>query len=91
MRDGFLAIVDGWWLVDNSNGLFERIERSSKWMDVNGPLLEDEASTVRLMIKSQIAMKIRRGDFEPYICAEADPRDVFWLETDRIVLPDKVD
>lgn len=45
-------------------------------MDANGPLLEDEASTVRLMIQSQIAMRIRRGDFEPFIAADADPRDV---------------
>ena len=77
MRETFVAIVDGWSQVDDFDDLFERIERSSKWMDANGPLLEDEASTVRLMIQGQIRMRIRRGDFEPYISADTDPRDVF--------------
>ena len=77
MRETFVAIVDGWSLVDDFDDLFERIERSSKWMDANGPLLEDEASTVRLMIQRQIRMRIRRGDFEPYISADTDPRDTF--------------
>jgi hypothetical protein len=79
MREGFRAIVDGWSLVDDFDDLLDRIERSSKWMDVNGPLLEDEASTLRLMIQGQIAMRIRRGDFEPYIPADTDPRDVLNL------------
>jgi len=48
MRETFMAIVDGWSRVDDFDDLVERIERSSKWMDANGPLLEDEASTVRL-------------------------------------------
>ena len=77
MRDGFTTIVDGWTLVEDSNGLFERIERSSQWMDANGPLLEDEASTVRLMIRTHIVMRIQRGDFEPYISANTEPSDVF--------------
>ena len=77
MRETFVAIVDGWSLIDDFDDLVERIERSSKWMDANGPLLEDEASTVRLMIQRQIRMRIRRGDFEPYISADTDPRDVF--------------
>ncbi len=76
MREGFLPIVDGWSLVDDLDDLFDRIERSSKWMDANGPLLEDEAATVRLMIQRQIAMRIRRGDFDPCIPAGTDPRDV---------------
>lgn len=76
MREGFQAIVDGWSLVDDIEDLFDRIERSSKWLDVNGPLLEDEAYTVRLMIQGQIAMRIRSGQFEPYIPAGTDLRDV---------------
>ena len=79
MREGFLAIVEGWSLVDDIDDLLDRIERSSKWMDANGPLLEDEASMVRSMIEGQIAMRIRRGDFEPYIPADTDPRDVLSL------------
>lgn len=82
MREGFRAIVDGWSLVDDFDDLFDRIEQSSQWMDVNGPLLEEEAATVRLMIQSQVALGIRRGDFEPYIPANTDPRDVLNLCTD---------
>lgn len=83
MREDFQAIVDGWSLVDDIDDLFDRIERSSKWMDANGPLSVDEASTVRLMIQSQIAMKIRRGDFEPYIPAATDAHDVLNFRVDR--------
>lgn len=83
MREGFQTIVDGWSLVDDIEDLFYRIERSSKWMDANGPLLEDEAATVRLMIQSQIAMKIRRGDFEPYISAATNAHDVLNFRGDR--------
>lgn len=76
MRKSFLAIVDGWSLTDDVDDLFDRIEQSSKWIDANGPLLGDEVITIRLMIQGQIAMKIRRGDFEPFIPADTDPCDV---------------
>ncbi|MET0675496.1 MAG: hypothetical protein ABW175_06835 [Bradyrhizobium sp.] len=76
MREGFQAIVDGWSRVDDFDDLLDRIERSSKWMDANGPLLQDEASTIRLMIGGQVAMRIRRGDFEPHIPADTNPHDI---------------
>jgi hypothetical protein len=82
MREGFLAIVDGWSLVDDFDDLTDRIERSAEWVEANGALLEDEAATVRLMIETQVAMGIRRGDFEPYIPADTDPRDVLNFHTD---------
>jgi len=82
MRAGFLQIVDGWSLVDDFDDLTDRIERSAKWAEANGPLLEDEQATARLMIQTQVAVGIRRGDFEPYIPRDTDPRDVlnFGLE-----------
>lgn len=69
-RDGFKAIADGWMLVDDFDELTDRIERLGEWTKVNGPLLPDEESTVRLMIESQIAKGIARGDFEPFIPAK---------------------
>jgi len=42
MRESFVAIVDNCPLVDDCDDLFDRIERSSKWMDFNGPLVEEE-------------------------------------------------
>lgn len=82
MREGFLEIVDGWSLVDDMDDLTDRIERSAKWVEANGPLQEDERATVRLMIETRIAMGIRRGDFEPFIPADTDPRDVLNFHTD---------
>lgn len=82
MRPGFLAIVDGWSLVDDFDDLTDRIERAAAWIDANGPPLEDEDATIRLMVQSQIAQGIRRGDFEPYIPADTDPRDVLNFHTD---------
>jgi hypothetical protein len=76
MRDEFREIVSGWMLVDGFDELTDRIERSAKWAEANGPLLADEAATVRLMIQSQIARGIRRGDFEPFIPADTDVFDV---------------
>jgi hypothetical protein len=72
MREGFLTIIEGWSLVDFED-LSDRLDRSSHWIDTHGPLLADEASAVRLMIQVQIGMRIRRGDFEPYISADTDP------------------
>jgi hypothetical protein len=83
MRPEFLEIVDGWSLVDDFDDLTERIERSAKWTAANGPLLADEAATVRLMIECQVAMGIRRGDFEPFIPADTDPRDVLNFDLER--------
>lgn len=83
MRPEFLAIVDGWSLVDDFDDLTDRIERSAKWAEANGPLHEDEQATARLMIQTQVAMGIRRGDFEPYIPADTDPRDVLNFDQER--------
>lgn len=67
MRDGFHEIVSGWTLIDSFDDLTDRIERAGEWVKANGPLLPDEASTIKLMIESQIARGIARGDLEPYI------------------------
>jgi hypothetical protein len=67
MRDGFREIVSGWALVDDFDELTDRIERSAAWAKANGPLEPDEEATARMMIESQIARGIRRGDFEPFI------------------------
>ena len=72
MRDEFREIVSGWVLTDDVEGLGEFIERSAEWAKVNGPLLEDEEITVRMMIRCQVARGIRRGDFE------ADDRRFFF-------------
>lgn len=76
MRNEFAEIVSGWMLVDDFDDLTDRIERSARWAEVNGPLLVDEQATVRLMIQSQIACGIRRGDFEPCIPADTNVFDV---------------
>lgn len=83
MRPEFLAIVAGWSLVDDFDDLTDRIERSAKWAKANGPLLEDEHATVRLMIECQVAQGIRRGDFEPFIPSDTDPRDVLNWELEH--------
>jgi hypothetical protein len=71
MRDEFRDIISGWMLVEDVEAIGERIEAAAQWDRVNGPLQPDERATVGLMIKTQVAWGIRRGDFEPYI-----PRDV---------------
>ncbi len=73
MRDGFKEIVDGWMLVDDFDALTERIELAGIWAKRHGPLLPDEESTVRLMIESQIAKGIARGDFEPFVPGDGPP------------------
>jgi hypothetical protein len=73
MRDGFHEIVSGWMIIDDFDDLTERIERAAEWTEANGPLQPDEEATVKLMIESQIARGIRRGDFEPYISSDTDP------------------
>jgi hypothetical protein len=70
IRDGFREIVTGWMLVDDFDALTDRIERAAEWTKENGPLRPDEAATVRMMIETQVAKGIRRGDFEPYISGE---------------------
>ena len=67
MRDGFREIVEGWTLVDDFDDLTDRIERSGEWAQANGGLLADERATINLMIQSQIARGIARGDFEPFL------------------------
>jgi hypothetical protein len=67
LRDGFRDIVSGWMLVDDFDALTDRIESAAEWTERNGPLTDDEAATIRMMIETQVAMSIKRGDFEPYI------------------------
>ncbi len=74
MRDGFREIVSGWMIIDDFDDLTDRIERAAEWTTANGPLQPDEEATVKLMIEAQIARGIRRGDFEPYIPSDTDPR-----------------
>jgi hypothetical protein len=85
MRDGFRNTIRGWMLTDDVEELGEFIERSAVWAKANGPLLEDEQATVRMMIRCQVARGIRRGDFEPFIPADTDPDDV--LNFDVRVMP----
>lgn len=66
MRDGFREIVSGWTLVSGMADITQRIERAAKWTGANGPLEPDEEATIKLMIESQIARGVARGDFEPY-------------------------
>jgi hypothetical protein len=76
VRDEFREIISGWMLVDDFDELTDRIERSAMWAKANGPLLADEQATARLMIQSQIARGIRRGDFEPFIPSDTNVFDV---------------
>jgi hypothetical protein len=76
MRQGCLDIVAGWMMVDDFEDLTDRIERAAEWAAANGPLTGDESATVALMIKSQIARAIRRGDFEPFIPSDASDADI---------------
>lgn len=69
-RDSFKAIADGWMLVDDFDELTDRIERLAVWTGQNKPLTPDEESTVQLMIESQVAKGVARGDFEPFIPAK---------------------
>ncbi len=55
MRDGFREISSGWMLIDGFDDLTDRIERLAEWTKANGPLEDDEAATVKLMIECQIA------------------------------------
>jgi len=63
MRTGFSDIASGWMLVDDFDDLTDRIERLAEWTVANGPLQADESATVKMMIESQIARGIERGDF----------------------------
>ncbi|HZP61591.1 MAG TPA: hypothetical protein VFB27_14800 [Opitutaceae bacterium] len=67
MRDGFLAIVRGWSFIDDVDALGDRIDQVGEWMKENGPLTPDEELTLQLMIRTQIAQGIKRGDFEPFL------------------------
>lgn len=70
MRDEFHDIVSGWMLIDGMEDLTDRIERAAEWTVVNGPLQPDEEATIRLMINTQLARGLERGDFDPYIDTE---------------------
>lgn len=63
MRAGFHEISSGWMLIDDFDDLTDRIERLAVWTAANEPLQPDEWATIELMIKSQIARGIERGDF----------------------------
>jgi hypothetical protein len=76
LREGFREIVTGCMTIDDFDDLTDRIERSAEWAKANGPLRPDEAATVKLMIESQVARGIRRGDFEPYISRNDDWRSI---------------
>lgn len=67
MRDGFHEIVSGWMTVFSFGDLSERIERAAEWTKANGPLQADEQATITLMIETQVARGVARGDFEPFI------------------------
>lgn len=63
-RPEFAEIADGWALIDDFDDLTDRIERIGKFADANGgELWPYERDTVALMIKTQIAKGIKRGDF----------------------------
>ena len=55
MREGLGEIVSGWMLIDDFDDLTDRIERAAEWTKEHGPLRDDEAATIRLMIECQIA------------------------------------
>jgi hypothetical protein len=77
LRAGFREISEGWMLIDDFDDLTDRIERLAEWAKAAAPLLPDETATIQMMIESQIARGIRRGDFEPYISGETreEPSD----------------
>lgn len=54
-RPGFAAIASGWMLFDDWDDLTARIERLAEWKAANGPLLEVEEATVKVMIARQVA------------------------------------
>lgn len=72
-REGFMAIADGWMLVNDFDELTDRIERLGAWTKENGPLSEDEAATVTMMIECQVAQGMARGDFEEMVDSEWPP------------------
>ena len=74
MRAEFREIVSGWMLVDDFDDLTGRIERTAEFTRQHGPLEADEEQTVAMMVQSQIARGIRRGDFEPYL-SQGDNED----------------
>jgi hypothetical protein len=51
-------------LISGMEDLTDRIERIAEWSKGNLPLEPDEAATVEMMIHSQIARGIQRGDFD---------------------------
>ena len=80
MRDAFREIVSGWTLIKDVDAIGEKIEAAAVWTDKNGPLEPDELATVEMMIQTQVVWSIERGDFEPYIPRDTDPRDIFNFE-----------
>jgi hypothetical protein len=64
MRDAVRDIISGWMVIDDFDDLTDRIERAGEWTTINGPLQDDEEATITLMIQSQIARGIMRGDFD---------------------------
>jgi hypothetical protein len=83
MRDAFRELVSGWTLVHDVEVLGERIEEAGRWAATNAPLHDDEEATVKLMIRTQVAWGIMRGDFEPYIPRDTDPDDVLNFDLER--------
>jgi hypothetical protein len=69
MRDGFRDIVSGWTLVPEFHAVTDRIERAAAWTKENGPLEPDEAATVDVMIRCQVALGFKelRIDVRPLL------------------------
>jgi wyosine [tRNA(Phe)-imidazoG37] synthetase (radical SAM superfamily) len=73
LRPEFSEIVAGWMLIDDFNDLTDRLERLAELIESIGgidKLSIDEHATVRIMIESQIARGVARGDFEPFISGD---------------------
>lgn len=77
IRDGFREVTSGWILTDDFDVLTEIIETSAEWTKNNRPLSLEEEAVVEAMLHRQVAMGIKRGDFEPYISRDSDPNEIF--------------
>jgi len=67
----FEEIVSGWMLIDGMEDITMRIESVGfmmrKFNITLSDLDEQERKTLEMMIESQIARGIARGDFAPYL------------------------
>lgn len=72
LRPAFEEIVSGWMLITGLDDLTDRIERAAEWTKLNGPLLPDEAATIKMMIECQIARGFSEFGFEGPIEEDID-------------------